>query len=138
MAFCKTCRTVATTESALTAKRCLCCGGSDYILPGIQPIDLCEYFLNRGRWDEACAALLSARLDSFTLNERHGDLLTKRECAAWVERADLLGIPRANLHREISTRYDEFIADWYCDIFLGGLDQRWQTNANVKANGQTG
>lgn len=43
MAFCKNCRTNATAEFALKAKRCVCCGCTDYILPGIRASDLAAY-----------------------------------------------------------------------------------------------
>ena len=139
MAFCKNCRAVATDESAFAAKHCRCCKCMDYILPGINAIDLVAYYTNRGRWDEAKAALLAASLDPVALNELHGALLDQRECASWVELNELLALSKKALHTEISERYNERIADWYCDAYLGGYEQRWQlANANAKANGLTG
>lgn len=137
MAFCKSCRTNATTESALSAKRCIHCGCTDYILPGLNSIDLVAYYVNRGRWDEAKAALLAADLDPVALNERHGTLLDQRECASWVEQNERMALPKQLLRAEVAERYNAHIADWYCDEYLGGYDQRWQTSASVKASGLT-
>ena len=92
------------------------------------------YYVNRGRWDEAKAALLAAGLDAHELNHQHSVLLDQRECAAWVERNELMALPKQLLHAEVCERYDAHIADWYCDEYLGGYDQRWQTSASVKAN----
>ena len=138
MAFCKACRTNAAAESALLSRPCICCGSMDYIIPGISPLDLCEYCINHGRWEGAKAALISAGLDPASFNERYTDIMSKAECAAWVEYLEMLAIPKAALHSKLSERYDDLIADWYCEIYLGGYDQRWQTSAREKANGQTG
>lgn len=139
MVFCKTCRSFANDRDALSAKRCFACGGTEYILPGISGLDLSEYFANRGRWNDAKAALLSADLDPVTLNQKYGELMDKRECVIWVERMELFALPISKLYQAIADRYDEQLAGWYCNDYLGGYDQRWQqVSANAKANGPTG
>ena len=139
MVFCKTCRAFATKRHALTAKRCFACGSTEYILPGISSLDLSEYFENRGRWNDAKAALLGADLDPESLNQKFGDLLDKQECVIWVERMELFALPLPNLHQALADRYDEHLASWYCNDYLGGYEQRWQqVSASAKASGPMG
>ena len=88
LAYCKCCKRSATKYEALAMLRCPRCGGTDYIVPGITADDLCQYYVNRGTWAKAKAALLASDLEPWELNERHGDLMTMQECAAWVERED--------------------------------------------------
>lgn len=139
MVFCKTCRSFATERNALASKHCPACGGTEYIMPGISSLDLCEYFANRGRWNDAKAALLCPDIDPAYLNQKYGELLDKRECVIWVERMELFALPLSKLHQAIADRYDENLASWYCNDYLGGYDQRWQqVSANAKASGPMG
>ena len=136
--YCKCCRGRAAKSDAVTARRCPLCGGTEYILPGISAIDLSAYYANRAAWDMAKAALLAADLEPWELNERYGDLQTMQECATWVERQELMALDAPQLHDVICQRYGQQIASWYCDDFLGGYEQRWQTSASAKANERTG
>lgn len=138
LAYCKGCQRSATKREALTMLRCPRCGGTDYIVPGIRADGLCQYYVNRGAWAKAKAALLASDLEPWELNERHGDLMTMQECAAWVEREELMALDAAHLREAIGERYGQTVADWYCDEYLGGYDQRWQTSASARASGKTG
>lgn len=138
MTYCKSCRCPAVRHDAITARRCPACGGTDYILPGLSAVDLSAYYANRGAWDMAKATLLAADIEPWELNEHHADLLTMRECAKWVEHNELMALNIARLNHAIRERYGQTVADWYCDDFLGGYEQRWQTSASAKASGKTG
>lgn len=138
LAYCKSCRNPAVRHNAITARRCPACGGTDYILPGLSAVDLSAYYANRAAWDMAKATLLAADLEPWELNERHGDLQTMQECATWVELQELMALDAPQLHDVICQRYGQQIASWYCDDFLGGYEQRCQTNASAKASGRTG
>ena len=87
-----------------------------------------ERFMRNGQWDLAKETYIGCHcLAASELTLRLATLEWRRDCALYIERTLDRPVPFDVFMRDISSRYDAFIADWISQNYLG-IKTFWNGN----------